>query len=161
MGPNQLKLFGMVVRVVESGIFVHKCRAAQKLLSLFSVAQYKPCKTPLPSGFGTFRHKSLPHSDVKLYHKIIRCLMYLSNTTRPDIVYAMAYLARILQQPLTDHWKGAKHVLWFQKRSQTFGIYNNENGNDTFECYVDSHWAQKRPDRKSITEFVFLLAGAP
>lgn len=85
--------------------------------------------------------------------------MYLSNTTRPDITYATNYLARFIQQPLKDHWIGAKHVLRYLGGTDKFGIYYNKNGNGALKVYADSDLAQERPDRKSVTGFVFSLAG--
>lgn len=84
--------------------------------------------------------------------------MYLSSTTKPGISYARSYLARFLQQPLKHHWTEAKHVLRYLRSRKNFGICYDENGNNVFECYADSDWAQERSDRKPVTGFVFVLA---
>jgi hypothetical protein len=37
--------------------------------------------------------------------------MYLTNCTRPDIVFAVNFLARHSAEPTRRHWTGAKSIL--------------------------------------------------
>lgn len=97
VGSIQSKFLEIVIEDVENGIFGHNCSAVQKLIFHFSMEQCKPCDGPLPACFGSLHHTSPPHSDVNSNQKIIGCLMYISNTTKPDIFYAKNYLSRFLQ----------------------------------------------------------------
>ena len=45
------------------------------------------------------------------YRSLIGSLMYLANTTRPDIAFAVNRLARCVENPSKAHWVAAKRVL--------------------------------------------------
>ena len=44
------------------------------------------------------------------YLSAIGALMYLANTTRPDIAFAVNLLARYSSAPTRRHWNGIKHI---------------------------------------------------
>ena len=45
------------------------------------------------------------------YLSVVGALMYLANSTRPDIVFAVNLLARHSAEPTKRHWVGVKTVL--------------------------------------------------
>ena len=45
------------------------------------------------------------------YLSAIGALMYLANTTRPDIAFVVNLLARYSSAPTRRHWNGIKHIL--------------------------------------------------
>ena len=49
------------------------------------------------------------------YISIVRLLMYLALTTRPDIAYAARVLARFNSNPGLPHWQAVKHVFRYLK----------------------------------------------
>ena len=72
--------------------------------------------------------------------------MYTAIGSRPDIVFAVSYLARFMQNPGTAHWEAVKRVIRYLKGTKdaklTIGL------GSTFE------WAQEdRRDRQGLEGF--------
>jgi hypothetical protein len=49
--------------------------------------------------------------DKKRYQRLIGSLQYIAQTTRPDIAYAVSYLARRNEKATARHWEGAIRVV--------------------------------------------------
>ncbi|PXF45962.1 Retrovirus-related Pol polyprotein from transposon TNT 1-94 [Gracilariopsis chorda] len=45
------------------------------------------------------------------FRVLVGSLMHICNTVRPDIAFAVSYLARFMRSYTQAHWKAAKHVL--------------------------------------------------
>lgn len=86
------------------------------------------------------------------------CLLYLSNTTRPDLSYSAGLLSRHMHAPKMAHWKAAKGVLRYLKGTKELGICYEKGGDPKLSAYSDSDWGQEKPERKSISGHVFLFA---
>ena len=62
-------------------------------------------------------HKNTNESVMQLeYSRVIGCLMYLMNCTRPDIAYAVSRLSRHTSNPGKEHWKALMRVLGYLKK---------------------------------------------
>lgn len=84
------------------------------------------------------------------HQQVIGALIHLANTTRPDISYAVSYLARHMTNPTMAAWNTAKGVLRYLKGTKDFGIIYKKTGDEGLYGYSDSDWAQEKPQRKSI-----------
>lgn len=62
------------------------------------------------------------------------------------------------QTPNKTLWTICNHVLRYLKGTPSFGIVYRAGGGTKLEAYLDSDWAQKRPNRKSISCYCFKLA---
>lgn len=96
VGSRQSKFFVMVIEDVECGMFVQNCSIVQHLPCHCTVNSYELCDTPLPSGFPSVLHTGPAYTDAKSQKRLIGFLMYLTNTTGPDIASATHYLGRCL-----------------------------------------------------------------
>ncbi len=83
--------------------------------------------------------------------------MFLQTTTRPDICYAVGYLARALKAPKQADWMNAKRVLRYLKGTINYSL--NYNNSEIAEGYSDSSYAEET-DRKSVGGYLFIQAGA-
>jgi len=54
------------------------------------------------------------------YASAIGSLMYAQVCTRPDIAYIVGVLSRYLSNPKMDHWKAAKRVMRYLKRTKGY-----------------------------------------
>ncbi len=117
----------------------------------------KSTSTPLPPKPQADENNNTPFKDVNLYQQLIGSLIYLSNATRPDIAYAVGFLARSMQAPTEADWVNGKRVLRYLKG--THGLYLNYNNTKIAEGYSDSSYAEEK-DRKSVGGYVFKQAGA-
>ena len=87
--------------------------------------------------------------------------MYLSICTRPNIAYAVSYLARFSSKPNKSHWTAAKRVLRYLKGTADHGIVFTKSESDECVGFSDADWAGDQQDRKSTSGYLFQLAGGP
>jgi Reverse transcriptase (RNA-dependent DNA polymerase) len=91
----------------------------------------------------------------------IGSLMYAAIGMWPDIAYAVHTLAKSMRSPQSKHWTAIKHI--FQYLMGTCDFYltygrPDYTDNSKITMYCDTDWASGS-DRKSISGYVFLLAG--
>ena len=55
--------------------------------------------------------------DPKLYKSLVGSLLFIGRQTRPDILHIVNQLSRFLDKPNESHWKAAKQVLRYLKRT--------------------------------------------
>lgn len=133
------------------------------LLKKFNMDSAKTVSTPIESN--TKITKDLgPKSDEERdqmknrpYRELIGSLIYLSNATRPDIVYAANTLSRYCSNPGEEHWQMAKRVIRYLKGTKSYGIKYVKNG-QRMEAYTDSDWGGDIEDRRSQSGSVLTLA---
>jgi hypothetical protein len=57
------------------------------------------------------------------YLSVIGALMYLTNNTRPDITFAVNYLARHSVAHIMRHWNDIKNTLRYLVGTIDIGLY--------------------------------------
>jgi transposase InsO family protein len=92
------------------------------------------------------------------YCELVGSLLYLANTTRPDIAQAVGVLSRYRGAPTTAHMQEGLRVVRYLKGTQ--GMALRLGGNDCpLEGYVDADYAGDLDARASTTGFVFQVYG--
>ena len=123
--------------------------------------------TPFPSDidFSLSKPHDVPLSKSAhaLYRASIGELLYLAVCTRPDVSFAVSYLARAVHKPSGRHALLLKRVLRYL--SGTVHLYIKycvaEEGNDVLEAYSDADWAGCRDTRKSSSGFLICFSTSP
>ncbi|XP_035221084.1 uncharacterized mitochondrial protein AtMg00810-like [Stegodyphus dumicola] len=87
----------------------------EKLLNRFRMLDCKPSDTPLvpKSTSSNFVNGERFHGP---YRELVGALLYLSMTTRPDILFSVNCLSQIQEQPTNSAWAGLKQILRLFKR---------------------------------------------
>ncbi|KAL7153130.1 hypothetical protein ABFS83_04G144600 [Erythranthe nasuta] len=95
------------------------------------------------------------------YVNAVGYVMYLMDSTRPDIAYFVSYLSRYMSNLGLPHWEALKWLLRYLKGSVKIGLLFSKCRTDSELCgYVDSNFANNRDSRKSSTSYVFTLNGS-
>jgi hypothetical protein len=102
------------------------------------------------------------------YRRLVGLLMYLSNTTRPDIAYAIRNAAQFMENPGHIHWNALLTIVKYLKGTKNFGLmfHGDDTGSkenkygDRFPIvgYADADWGGNE-NRKSTTGGVITLGG--
>lgn len=72
--------------------------------------------------------------DETPYLSAIEALMYLANSTRPDICFAVSLLARFSSSPTKRHWNGVKHILRYLRGTMNMDLfYSNESKSELID----------------------------
>ncbi len=96
---------------------------------------------------------------VKPYRELVGSLMYIACCTRPDVMFATAYLARYVSCYCDGHWKEAQRVLKYLISTSNIGLCYGES-NDGIMGYTDADWDGEKDTRKSTGGFAFTMDGA-
>lgn len=91
-------------------MIIHQANYIESVLEKFNMKDCKPQSTPMVTRQVSNRNKRIKleefenKSETKKipYREAIGSLMYLSNATRPDITFAVNYLARKQLEPTKE-----------------------------------------------------------
>lgn len=119
--------------------------------------------TPLPKSphfDDECNEQQLNNDEAENYRALIGDLRYLADSTRMDIAFATARLARHTAKPTTAHWKLTNHILRYLKHTRTHGILYTAQTQEPLKTYCDADFANAA-DRKSITGAIHTAFGSP
>ncbi|XP_051124753.1 secreted RxLR effector protein 161-like [Andrographis paniculata] len=89
------------------------------------------------------------------YLSAIGALMYLANSTRPDIAFAVNLLARFSAMPTQRHWKGIKHIFRYLQGSIDLGLLYPKGSRHELIGYADAGYLSDPHKAKSQTGYIF------
>ncbi|XP_070039730.1 secreted RxLR effector protein 161-like [Nicotiana tomentosiformis] len=95
------------------------------------------------------------------YLSAIGALMYLANTTRPDITFSVNDLARYRSTPTMRYWNGIKHIFRYLKGPIDMGLFYGTNCNPDLVGYTDAGYLSDPHKARSQTGYVFTCGGTP
>src|ERR1700730_11718115 len=92
------------------------------------------------------------------YARLLGELQFISNTTRPDIAFAVNRLAAYMANPSLQHTGMLKRILRYLAGTKDYAItyLTNPCVNDRLQGYADASFAGTE-DYKSISGYVFTL----
>ena len=93
------------------------------------------------------------------YLSAVGALMYLTNSTRPDIAFVANLLARHSAEPTKCHWVGVKIVLRYLNGTRDLGLFYSKNQDLILLGYTDAGYLSDPHNGRSQTCFVFLQGG--
>ena len=92
------------------------------------------------------------------YASIVGSLMCLQTCIRPDISFALRMLGQYQSNPDIDHWKATMKVLRYLQRTQDYMLTFKRSYQLEVIGYTYSDFAGCLDSRKSIFDYLFLLA---
>lgn len=133
-----------------------------EILNKFGMSESNLVSTPMgpntklskPTDKGTSEEEKLP------YRELIGALTYLSLGTRPDISFAVSFLAQFNHCYRKVHWTAAKTVLRYLKGTIEYGITFKATAYSV-QGFVDVDLGNCLDDGHSYTGFSFMLSGGP
>ncbi|CAI7829392.1 unnamed protein product [Closterium sp. NIES-54] len=129
-----------------------------QVLQLFGFRYSSPESTPLP----TSHLLSAPPSDESVepsgpYPELVGCLMYLMNSTRPDLAYPLSILARYVAsgRHRPEHWQAAKRVLRYLCSTLGMGLVLGGRGQVVLTGHADASWVDDLATQWSSQGYIF------
>ncbi len=153
-------ILGMKVERDKEKIQISQETYINQILDRFSMNESKPAPTPLPQKIEELtktKEAKEEFYDVKKYQKIVGALLYLSNTTRPDITFAVNYLARSMSKPSNLSYQLSKRVLRYLNGTRKLKLTYAKK--EDIKGYSDASYAEDREDRKSTGGYTFMMNG--
>ncbi|GAA5915667.1 hypothetical protein JCM5296_000044 [Sporobolomyces johnsonii] len=94
------------------------------------------------------------------YREMLGALLYLAICTRPDLSYAVAVASRFSAAPAMRHWIALKRILRYAAQTKEQGLIYQPSAPSTLTGFTDADHAADPDTRRSVTGWVFTLAGA-
>ena len=136
-----------------------------KVLSRFGMKDCKSGDTPISKG-DKFSLKQCPSNDLERnemqkipYASIVGSLMYAQVCTRSDIAFIVGVLGRYLSDPGVQHWKAAKRVMRYLRRTKDYMLTYRKSESLEVVGFSDSDFAGCQDSKRSTSGYVFMLAG--
>ncbi|MBW0535509.1 hypothetical protein O181_075224 [Austropuccinia psidii MF-1] len=104
-------------------------------LSKSNITSTSPLPSPcvLKSNAGTNMDKE--------YLRRIGMLLYIAQASRPDISFAVNYLARFSMGTDNSHWQALEHLIGYMRKTRDMGVIISANKDPKdITCYVDANW---------------------
>ena len=80
--------------------------------------------------------------------------MYLT-VTRPDLMFVVSMLSRLMKSPKKSHWEARKRVLKYLCETINEGIHYKRVKDSTLIGYCDSDWGESVDDCRSTSGYSF------
>ncbi|PHT90557.1 hypothetical protein T459_05670 [Capsicum annuum] len=166
LGNTKLCL-GLQIEHLTNDIFVRQSAYTEKVLKRFYMDGAHSLSTPMVArsldvNKDPFRpqekNEELLNPEIP-YVSAIGALMYLANTTRPDIDFSVNLLARYSFAPTRRHWNGIKHILQYLKRAIDMGLFYSKDCSSDLIGYVDAGYLSNPHKSRSQTGYVFICGG--
>ncbi len=156
-----------VIRGSDGSVHLSQPGFIVRLLQLAKLQDATTRPIPMQPGLNLTKSMAPTTDEERLamrdlpYRSILGSLLYLALGTRPDIAFAVSFLARFSADPGLAHWKALKNLLRYLKGSALHGIRYSRKGSTNFDSFADADWAGSLDDRKSVTGWLIRLGGAP
>ena len=141
---------------------------ADKIRS-FGLVDAKSFSSPMESYNGILpKQDDKQLADESAYASAIGSLGYASNSTRPDISFAVSELSSFNSSPSIRHWNSVCRVFKYIKGSTDFHItdnfspiFNTLTQDSKVMLYSDSDFAADVTTRKSVSGYIMMLGNGP
>ncbi|KAI3744783.1 hypothetical protein L1987_57875 [Smallanthus sonchifolius] len=156
---GELSFFlGLQVSQREDGIYLHQTKYVQDILSKYKMNDSSTYGTPIPVNHGLHPYKDGKDVDSRLYHGMIRSLMYLT-ASRPDIMFVVCLCSRFQSQPNESHMIAVKRIFRYLKGKPQLRLWYSKQQSFDFKAYTDSDYGSCNLDRKSTSGGCQFLGG--
>jgi hypothetical protein len=139
-----------------------------KVLERFNMKEARPVSTPLAGHFKLSSEQCPKSPEEKEemsrvpYASAVGSLMYAMVCTRPDLAHAVSLVSRFMSDPGKQHWEAVKWILRYLRGTAKVGLLFQgleEGEPKVLQGYVDADYAGDLDQRRSITGYVFMVAG--
>ncbi|SOV09504.1 uncharacterized protein UDID_19001 [Ustilago sp. UG-2017a] len=99
----------------------------------------------------------------KEYPVIVGKLLWVANSTRPDLSLTVGILARHMRKPSQEHYQAAQRVLHYLESTKEVGlVYRANESQEPLVAHSDANWASDATiQRRSTSGSVALVYGNP
>ena len=98
----------------------------------------KTTPTPVITGLKLSKEDEGSIVDPRLFKRLVGSLMYLT-TTRPDIMYGVSLISRVMESPQESHdWKAGKIIMRYVSGTKYLGIMYSTSEYFKLIGYIDS-----------------------
>ncbi|KAK6151951.1 hypothetical protein DH2020_014586 [Rehmannia glutinosa] len=140
---------GLQVKQLKDRTFISQTKYTIDLMKKFGMEEKSSVKIPMNTSVKMDMDADGKPVDQTRYRALIGSLLYLTETSRPDINFAVGICARFQSAPKESHMTTSKRILRYLKGCQEVGLWYPKEDGFKLIGYSDSDYAGCRVDRKS------------
>ena len=150
-------------------VSMNSSKLIKELLIEHNLTDCLPEKTPMRYDYMSTKADCPTAEEQKLpefkqlkakYQKLVGSFLFICNTCRPDICYAVNQLCRLMSYPNQKHLDATFHLLRYLAGTVELGIGYRSTGNKRSYFYADSDDGSDET-RRSCAGYVSFLADGP
>ena len=160
------KFLGIIIdRYREKGeIHIHSAAMIDHMLETFNMNACRGVSNHLAPGtvlttVQSIRDSSVDKMEHKPYRQLVGSLLYMKNTTRPNIAFSTSLLSTFLENPSRLLWEAAKRVSRYLSQTKSNGNRSRLESRAGLHGYTNSDFAADKETRRSVSGFVLKMAG--
>ena len=150
------EFIGIEMQQQKHSVTIHQQKHIEEAVKKFDLNEAKPVNIPIDVGcLNDFASPKL--EDKKLYQSLLGVLNYICNSTRPDVAFAVNFLATKASAPTVADLRRAKRCLVYLRDTKDLQLrYPQLLPELSLELYVDASYASGS-NRRSVYGFVIFL----
>jgi hypothetical protein len=157
---DNISYLGMQIIMSKDGIKISQLGFIDNILKKHQ-GLGKAVSSPMDVASFKSKETSKNHfADKSIYLSIVMSLMYLARFTRPDILFAVTYLASRVAKPTIEDMHKVKRILDYLQRTKDKTLFLSANAKLEPQIYVDSSHTT-HADAKGHGGFMITLGSAP
>lgn len=129
----------------------------ERKLAEFGMSDCKTVKTPSVQGQKLTAHTITENNTLvgKVpYQEAVGSLLYLTQSTRPDIVHAVNTVSRFNNNHCDEHWQAVKRIFRYLKGTANVRLRYTKTKDFTLQAYSDADWGGDLEERKYCTGYI-------
>ena len=157
------RIIGLDLVQTSQGILLSGVSMIEELLRNYEMSGSRHVSTPMDHN-QSFLPNAESKADEELqtkYASIMGSLLYIANSFRPDLSYAVSVLSQFTGNPSEDHLKGIKRVLRYLNGTRAFGLLIRKDDDELpmLKGFTDADFAACY-SRKSRTGYAFFVGSS-
>lgn len=152
------KFVGLQIeRIPDHGLHIHLENYVNKIVATYRLDSAPAFPTPI---IPITNHKIKPSDDEANfpYKQALGHVQFAANYARPDIAFAVGFLARYQSNPQPIHWVLMKHLIRYLKGTPRLGLVYKRKNASQFYVFADADHAAEK-ERRSTTGYLISYHG--
>ena len=149
---------GMAITLGPGYVRLGQRLLIEQMVSSFGLEAAAPCASPFAAGTELLPEGEPLDTQQHPYSSLVGVLLYIANSTRPDIAYACSTLAAQAARPTKAAWLAALRVARYLKGTAGYTLVYGR-GSKELLVYSDADYAGDKGTRRSRSAFAQILGG--
>lgn len=152
------------IKTCKSGaILLESTKYINHVIDKFNMSEANSVTIPADSNQNITMFKQASDNCVNVpYREAIGSLLFLVQTTRPDIAFSVITASQFVENPCKAHWNAIKRIIKYLKGTINYSlVYKAGNNWKEIITFSDADFAGDMQTRRSMSGYIVKFRNAP